>query len=135
MATETFFAISERRNSFCDGKFLKFGPGIGGGGGGGDGRSPPPPLLLPLLLPTPPAPPVPDETHLICPNFSFFSRCGLWHPSRASLELQCNCRIVQVAEQAVEGLASRIDLKSGLMAAPQDVSRVEGGAGRGGVSF
>lgn len=34
-------------------------------------------------------------------------------------------------EQAAEGLESRIDLKSGLMEAPQDVGRVEGG-GRGG---
>lgn len=68
MAPETFFAICERRNSFCDGKFLKFGPGTGGGdAGGGDGRSPP--------LPVPPASPMPDETHLICPNFSLRSRC------------------------------------------------------------
>lgn len=36
---------------------------------------------------------------------------------------------MEVAEQVAEGLESRINLKSGLMAAPQDVGCVEGGGG------
>lgn len=118
MALVTFFAMSERRNSFCDGRFLKSGPG--GIGGGGNGRSPSLPGLPGL-----------EETHLICPNRSSCRRCccGNWHPRRVSLEFKCNCRIVRsrgAAEQAAEGLASRIDLKSGLMAAPREVGLERG---------
>lgn len=102
--------MSERRDSCCDGRFLKVGPpGIGG-------WSSLPPVLLA------------EETHLICLSCSCCCRwcCGNWNPNRVSLGFRCNCRVAgsfKAAEQAAEGLASRIGLNSGLIAAPRDVVR------------
>lgn len=150
MAFVNFFAISERRRSCWEGRFLNTGlssEDIGGvwcfgeeeeAEGGERSLAPPslpaaPPPVAPLLLLSPGVFLSPDETHLICWPFSC-SRRGCSNGFRVHIgfvkrhELECNCRILRRLHGEAVGRASRIDLKSGRMS-PRRREEIDGKGG------